>query len=166
METQEPTQLVEHTYEPTAEQADRAAALRKFNRLFVYIPIGFVVAIAIGIVIILLYVAVNPPSDEALLFISGMADVALVLAMLPILIIGAALLALIAYGYTQGRRRGTAPVRQTQRLLWRMDNVAGRVRVRTGEVATQVSRPFISLNGAVTYVKVLMQQIIRIIRRS
>ena len=165
MESQEITQT-ERSYEPTVEQAERAADLRRFNLLFVYGPIGLLAAITVSLIVILLVIAVSPPSDEALLFISGLADVALVIAILPILIVGAAGLALIAYGYYRGRQRGMAPVRQTQRLLWRMDNVVGRLRVRTGETADSVVRPFMSVNGAITYIKVLILQIVRIIKRG
>jgi uncharacterized integral membrane protein len=165
MDPQELSQ-VEQSYEPTQEQAERAATLRRFNMLFVYGPIGLIAGIALGLVIFLLIVALNPPSDDALQFISGLADVALVIALLPLLIVGAALLGLIAYGYVRARQQGMAPIRQTQRLLWRMDNVAGRLRGRTKEIASIVARPFISANSLVAYVKALMNQVLRLLKRS
>ena len=165
METQEVTQI-ERPYEPTAEQAERAAELRRFNRLFVYGPIGLISAIVVTLIVLLLIVAINPPSGEALLFISGLADVALVIAILPIVIVGAALLGLIGYAYITARKNGTAPIRQTQRLLWRMDNVVGRLRVRTERAAEGVIQPFLSMNGAVAYVKTLIMQIMRMVKRS
>ena len=165
MDSQELNQ-VEQSHEPTKEQAERAADLRRFNLLFVYGPIGLITAIVLGLVIVLLIVALNPPSDEALLFISGLADVALVIALLPFLIIGAALLGLIAYGYVRARQQGMAPVRQTQRLLWRMDNVVGRLRGRTEETALQVARPFISVHSIVAYIKTLINQVLKLVKRS
>ena len=165
MDAQELKQ-VEPSHEPTQEQAERAAALRRFNWMFIYGPIGLAAAITLGLVIFLLIIALNPPSDEALLFISGLADVALVIALLPFLIVGAALLGLIAYGYVRARQQGMAPVRQTQRLLWRMDNLVGRLRGRTKEAASQVARPFISAHSIVAYVKALMYQTSRLLKRS
>ena len=165
METREISQS-EHSYEPTVEQAARAAELRRFNLLFVYGPLGLLTASVIGVIVFLLVIAISQPSDEALLFISGLADVALVIAMLPILIVGAALLGLIAYGYYSGRQRGMAPVRQTQRLFWRMDNIVGRLRVRTDATANSVIRPLMSVGGAVTYVKVLIRKILKLVKRS
>jgi heme/copper-type cytochrome/quinol oxidase subunit 4 len=165
MDAQELSQA-EHSYEPTQEQAERAAELRRFNLLFIYGPIGLIAAIVLGLVAFLLIVAVNPPSDEALLFISGLADVAIVVALLPILIVGAALLSLIAYGYVRARQQGMAPIRQTQRLLWRMDNVVGRLRGRTKEIASIVASPFISANSLVAYVKALINQVLRLLKRS
>ena len=165
MDAQEISQ-VEQSYEPTQEQAERAAALRRFNMLFIYGPIGFITAIVLGLVIFLLIVALNPPGNEALLFISGLADVAIVVALLPILIVGAALLALVSYGYVRARQQGTAPVRQTQRLLWRMDNVVGRLRGQTKEIATKVARPFISANSVAAYIKTLMNQVMKLVKRS
>jgi len=165
METQEVIQP-EHEYEPTLEQAERAAALRRFNRLYIYVPIGLVSTITAVVVILLLIIAVNPPSAEALLFISGLADAALVIAMLPFVLLGAAGIALMAYAYSGARKRGTAPVRQTQRLLWRMDNLVGRVRVQTKRTANEIGRPFIRVNELVTYIRVLMLQLVKLVKRS
>jgi uncharacterized integral membrane protein len=165
METQDISQE-ERSYEPTSDQAERAAELRRFNMLFVYGPIGLLSAIVLGVIVVLLVIAISQTSAEALIFISGLADVAMVIAMLPILIVGAVLLSLIGYGYYRGRQRGMAPVRQTQRLLWRMDHVVGRLRVRTGMTADSIIRPFLLLNGAFTYVKVLLQQSVKLIKRG
>ncbi|UCG24950.1 MAG: hypothetical protein JSW55_02855 [Chloroflexota bacterium] len=165
MDTQDLSQA-EQSNVPTRKQAERDAALRKFNLLFVYGPIGLIGAVLLGLVILLLIVALNPPSDEALLFISGLADVAIVIALIPILIIGAAALGVIAYGYVRARQQGMAPVRQTQRLLWRMDNVIGRLRGRTEETASKVARPFISAHGIVAYIKSLINQALRLVKRS
>lgn len=164
METQEFTQA-EDLYQPTAEQAQRDAKLRRFNLLYVYTPIGLVSALAISIVVILLIVAVNPPSEETLIFLSGLADVALVIAMLPVIVVGAVLLGLIIYSFVQARRSGAAPVRQTQKLLWRMNNVVDRLQVRTAHVADAIVQPFMTLNGAFSYVKVLLGQILGMVKR-
>lgn len=165
METQEVIQT-ETVYEPTAQQAERAAALRRFNLLFVYLPIGLLSAIVVVIVVILLIVAIGQQNAEALLFLSGLADVALVIALLPVIVIGAVLLGLIFYGYTQGRKRGTAPIRQTQTLLWRMDNLVGRIYVRTATTADRIAQPFMTLQGAFAYVRSLITQLIHMVKRS
>lgn len=165
MDAQELSQ-VEESYKPTQEQAERAAALRRFNLLFVYGPVGLISAIVLGLVILLLIVVLNPPSDGALLFISGLADAALVIALLPIVIIGAALLSLIAYSYYRARQRGMAPIRQTQRLLWRMDVVVGKLRDLTKETASKVARPFILANSYAVYMKALAYQVLKLVKRS
>lgn len=165
MEAQEVTQS-EHDYEPTVEQAQRAASLRRFNILFVYAPIALVSVISLALIIFMLIVAVRPPSVEALIFISGLADAALIIATVPALVVGAAVLGIIAFGYSQARQSGAAPIRQTQRLLWRMDNIVGRLRARTDKTADDIAQPFISVNGLVTYIKVLITQLAKLIRRS
>lgn len=165
METQDLIQG-EQSYEPTARQAERAAALRRFNLLFVYLPIGLLMAAVLAIVVFLLIVAISPPGAEALPMISGLADAALTIALLPVLVVGAVLLALIVYGFVKSRQRGVAPIRQTQRLLWRLDNVVGQVRLRTSEVAPKVARPFISVQSVYAYIRALTQQITRLFRRS
>ena len=170
METQEIVQQdevqAESLYEPTAEQVERAYALRRFNLLFVYVPIGLISAIVVVLVVILLIVAIGQTNEQSLLFLSGLADVALVIALLPVIVIGAVLLGLIGYGYAQGRRSGMAPIRQTQRLLWRMDNLVGRLRVRTEQTADSVARPFLTLNGAAAYARTLFAQLINMVKRS
>lgn len=165
MEAQEVTQA-EYDYEPTVEQAQRASSLRKFNILFVYVPMALVGTISLGLIIFMLIVAVRPPNDEALLFISGLADAALIIAILPVVVVGIAVLGLVAYGYSRARQSGTAPIRQTQRLFWRMDNVVGRLGTRTNRIANDIARPFISVNGTITYIKVFINQLIKLIKRS
>jgi len=153
-------------YEPTAGQAKRAQELRRFNLLYVYLPIGLMSALTVVTVVLLLIVAITQPNVEALLWLSGLADIALVLAMLPVIVVGVIILSLSAYIYIQARRSGTAPIRQTQRLLWRMDNVVGRLRVRTDEAALVVAQPFFKLQGVVAYVRALIIQIIDMVRRG
>jgi len=165
METQEPSSAHD-SYEPTSAQAGRASALRRFNVLYVYAPLGFFAAVAVGMTVFLLIVALNPPGENALFLISGLADVALVLALLPVLIMGAAVLVMIGYAFVQARKRGTAPVRQTQRLFWRMENIVGRLYAQTQAGALAVTRPFISLHGAGAYLRELSRQISKLIRRS
>jgi len=165
METQEFTQH-EIQYEPSAEQTERAAKLRRFNLLYVYLPIGLISAVTIVTVAILLIVAIVQPSVESLLWLSGLADIALVIAMLPIIVIGAVIIALIGYTFTQARRREMAPIRQSQRLLWRMDNVVGRLRVRTDDVAAVIAQPFFKVHGAMAYVRTLATQIIGMVKRG
>jgi hypothetical protein len=165
MVTEESTHQ-EVLYEPTAGQAKRAQELRRFNLLYVYLPVGLMSAITVITVVLLLFVAITQPNVEAILWLSGIADIALVLAMLPVIAVGAFVLGLFAYIYIQARRNGTAPIRQTQRLLWRMDNVAGRLRVRTDEAAMVVIQPFFKLQGVVAYVRALITQIIDMVRRG
>lgn len=153
-------------FEPTTEQVQRAARLRRFNFAFVYLPIGLISALVIALVVIMLWVAIDPPSVEALLFISGMADVALIIAMLPVLVVGAVLLGLIVLGYVRGRQAGMAPIKQTQKLLWRMDRLVGRVKVRTEQTGVAVRQPFIDLNGAYAYVRMLFAELVGMIKRS
>lgn len=165
METQEIAHN-ETPYEPTTEQSERAAKLRRFNLLFIYVPIGLVAAIVIALIVIIVIMAINPPDDDTRLFLSGLADAALSLALLPILIVNAALLALAGYAFGRARKSGTAPVSATQRLLWRMDALVGRLRVRTEATAGMVAQPFLSINGAVAYLKMLITQLVRMVKRS
>lgn len=165
METQEIIQN-ETPYAPTAEQVERTARLRRFNLLFVYVPLGLVAALFLALIVIMLIMAINPPDDRSRLFLSGLADAALALALLPFLIVGAALVGLAAYGLNRARKNGTAPVRRTQTLLWRTDSLVGRLRARTQSAADLVVQPFLSINGSIAYVKMLITQLVKMVKRS
>jgi hypothetical protein len=153
-------------HQPTTEQTQRAAELRRFNLMFVYVPLGLVAAIVIALIVIMLIWAINPPDESARRFLSGLADAALIMALLPFLIVCAGLVGLAGYAYSQARKRGTAPVARTQRLLWRLDALVGRVTVRTVATTGLVVRPFLSINGGVAYLKMLITQLVRIVKRS
>ncbi|MGD2049286.1 MAG: hypothetical protein PVH03_07315, partial [Chloroflexota bacterium] len=70
-------------YTPTPSQLERGASIKRFNRLFVYLPISFFSVVAILITILLLYLSLNPPTDETLLTISGIADAVVILGTIP-----------------------------------------------------------------------------------
>lgn len=163
METQEEVH-VDTPFEPTAEQVQRAAALRRFNLLFVYIPFGLVGAAVLGLLVLMLIKAINQSDADALRLISGIADVALIIAVLPMLVVGAAIVAGLGFALSKGKK--SAPIGKTQRLLWRLDNQIGRLRVQIQSTSGVVVRPFQSVNGAITYVVVLMDRLIKMVKRS
>ncbi|MGD8583934.1 MAG: hypothetical protein PVH65_02980 [Chloroflexota bacterium] len=156
----------ETPFEPTSEQTQRAAKLRRFNLLFVYVPVGLVTVIVIALVVVMLIVAINPANEDARLFLSGLADAALALALLPILMVGALLVGLAGYTLSQSRKKGVAPVIRTQRLLWRVDALVSRLRTGAERTAGMVAEPFLTVNGAVAYIRMLITQLVKIIKRS
>jgi hypothetical protein len=165
METEEIIH-VEAPYQPTAEQDERAARLRRFNLTFVYLPIGLLAALVVVVVVIMLIIAVNPPQGDSLAFLSGLADVTLIIAICPMLLVGAGLLGLVGYIFSEARRRGTAPVRTTEMLLWRLDALAVRLRGRTESAASKVVAPLMTMHGAIAYVKSLITQFVGMVKRS
>lgn len=165
MEMQEIVQN-ETPYAPTAEQVERTTRLRRFNLMFVYVPLGLVAALVVALVVIMLIMAINSADEHSRLFLSGLADAALALALLPFLIVGAVLVGLAAYGLNRARKNGTAPVRRTQMLLWRTDSFIGRLKARVETTADLVAQPFLSINGSVAYLKMLITQLVKMVKRS
>jgi hypothetical protein len=151
---------------PSPLQEERAKAISRFNRLFIYTPIVILSLISLALVITLLYFVFNPPSSDAYATISGIADAIVIMGVFPLIITTGALLVIIFSIYVRGRRRGFAPVRGTQRFLWRVDWALSDVRQITGQVADQIARPFISIHAFSAYLRGFFHQLVRLLKRS
>lgn len=164
-------EVVATTYRPTLEQHQRAAALRRFNWLFVYTPIIVLSLAALIFVILLLWGVLSTGIEGTSAFVSGLADVIVILFTLPLLILcavgPAALVAMIVLAVRRRRDPQAASVlERLHRLLWRLDNIVERVLVRTKELAPRVGEPLINLHARTAYVKTLTNRLKRILTRS
>jgi hypothetical protein len=153
-------------YTPTTVQQERAASIKRFNRLFVYLPISFFSVLAILLTILLLYLSLNPPTDETLSTISGIADSVVILGIVPTLVLCAIVPALFLVTTFQARKQGMAPLRQLQFLLWRMDSGIGLVRQKVNETAPKIARPFITVHSKFAFFQTLLKRIPHLFRRS
>jgi hypothetical protein len=153
-------------YTPTPSQLERGASIKRFNRLFVYLPISFFSVVAILITILMLYLSLNPPTDETLLTISGIADAVVILGTIPAIIVCGIFPALFLVAVVQARQRGMAPLRQLQTLFWRMDSGIGLVRQKVNETAPKIARPFIVVYAKFAYFQALIKKIPHLFRRS
>lgn len=153
-------------YIPTPIQQERAASLRRFNRLYVYVPVSLFSVVAILITVFLLYLSLNPPTEETLKTISGIADAVLILGTIPAIIVCGIVPTLILVTTVQARKRGMAPLRQLQTLLWRMDSGVGMVRQKVDETAPKIARPFITVHAKLVYFQTLLKRIPHLLRRS
>lgn len=153
-------------YTPTTSQLERAASIKRFNRLFVYLPISFFGVVAILLTILMLYLSLNPPTEETLLTISGIADAVVILGTVPAIIVCGIVPALFLVTTIQARQRGMAPLRQLQTLLWRMDSGIGLVRQKVDETAPKIARPFIIVQAKIAYFQALIKKIPHLFRRS
>jgi hypothetical protein len=70
-------------YRPSAEQLNRDEALKRFNRLYVMVPIAIAAVIALALIVTLTIFAFLPNNVEARRFISGLADLIIILITLP-----------------------------------------------------------------------------------
>lgn len=153
-------------YTPTPIQQERDASLRRFNRLYIYFPILFFSLAAILITVFLLYLSLNPPTEETLLTISGIADAVVILGTIPVIIICGIVPTLFLVTTVQARKRGMAPLSQLQTLLWRMDSGVGMVRQKVDETAPKIARPFITIQAKLVYFQTLVKSIPHSFRRS
>ena len=82
------------SYEPSKAQMERAAARRRFNRLYIYTPILIATAVSLAITGFMIWSIFAPNATENAAFLSGLADVILILILLPLVIIWGAIVAL------------------------------------------------------------------------
>ena len=159
------------TYWPTPEQRQRAAALRRFNWLFVYTPIIVLSLAALILVILLLWGVLSPDTAATRAFASGLADIIVILLSLPLLILcavgPAGLIAMIVLAVRRRRDPQAASIlERLHRLLWRLDNIVERVLLRTKELSPRIASPVINLHARTAYLRTLTNRLKRILTRS
>lgn len=105
-------------YQPTTEQLARDQALKRHNRLYVLLPLGIAVIIALGLLITLIVLAFLPNHDSIRQFISGMADIVIILASIPMTLLCAVLpIAYVALALNRRQQRKLYP--QTGPMAYR-----------------------------------------------
>lgn len=159
------------TYIPDVAQRARAAALRRFNWLYVYTPIIVFSLVALILVILLLWGVLSPNIEGTNAFVSGLADMIIILFSLPLLLLCAlgpvALVAMIVLTIQRRRDPQATPILDRLHvLLWRLDNLVERVLVRTKELAPRVAEPVIRAHARAAYLKTFFNRVKRILIRS
>ena len=153
-------------YQPTVAQLERAAAIRRFNFLFVYLPIGFISLVALVTVFGLLYMAIFPPNEETLQTISGMADAATILGIVPLLVLCAIVPTLAVVATVQGKRHGIAPIMQLQLLFWRLDAGMASLKRTIGRLAQKLANPFITIQAVFAFARSFLRRITSIFKQG
>lgn len=115
----------EEKYQPTPEQIARATAQRRFNALFVYSPLLLFTLALLGFSIAMIYFAVVREPWRPM--VSAVADLLVILTVLPTLLLCALLPAGAVAVVIQGRQRGWTPLHSLQVLFWRLDSLVSRV---------------------------------------
>jgi hypothetical protein len=152
--------------DPTSSQLERAAAIKRFNTLYIYLPIGFGAFLVVGIVILLLIAVLSSPELQTLLTVSAVADIVVIAWIIPTMIACAIVPSLFIFLTVQGRQRGSAPIRQLQLLLWRADNILWMVHEKVNDIVPRVANPFIRAHAVAAFVSALFKNILRIFSRS
>ncbi len=147
-------------YLPTPEQMERAAALRRFNRLYVYIPFGIFSSLVLLTVITLFAGVFIVGSQNALSFISALADISVVLTTIPLILLGVLLLAGVAAFYYNGRSTPKQKYGRIQIFLWRLNNLSDKLNNKTTAVAPKSTKPINASHGLSSYISTLIKTII------
>jgi hypothetical protein len=150
---------VSATFEPTAVQLERASALKRFNRWIIYLPLGLLTTAVLGLLIYLLILAIWPPYEDTHLFLSGIADIILILFMLPVVLIFGLLLVGIFGGaiyWRQSRKEEGEPSLQRRYgrlrlLLWKGDQKLGALSRQIDQLLPKVTDPVIRFNAFMAY---------------
>ncbi len=160
-------------YEPSPSQLAREAALKRFNWMFVYVPVTILGLIVLGLVIFMIWAAVtNSPEDHLFSLLSGTADIILIsCAILPAMLvcaIGPALAGLLIYR-TNERRKLTPEERRSklQVLLWRVDQLITKIQTRLRDsYLDQVVRPVIKGHALAAALRTIADNIRKLLGRN
>lgn len=149
-------------YQPRAEQILRAKATRRFTRLYVYLPLGFLAAVILIFSLYLLYIAIFPPNADTRIFLSGLADFILIVWLIPTtLIFGLVMTAAIGgylyykYGMDDEQKPlpPAPPYGRLRTFLWRSEAVLIQLIPKLVEAENKVARPVIQLNAIIAYIE-------------
>ena len=143
-------------------QREREAALKRFNRLYVLVPI-IVVSVISVLIIALMIVAVlamsisDTVNPDFISFVSGLADITIIMFTIPMIILmisGPMLLGAMINNSRKRRKLGKPAFDQGgsfQVLLWKLDNLIQKSQTKTNEVAPQMADQVIRFNESLAY---------------
>ncbi|MBK8901922.1 MAG: hypothetical protein IPM53_12100 [Anaerolineaceae bacterium] len=158
---------------PTAVQLERARALKRFNLWTVYVPMGVVGTAVFALLVYLFIIAIWPPYEDTRLFLSGIADIILILTLLPVVLLFGLLLAGIiggAYYWRKSRNESDAPALQKQYgrlrlLLWKADQKLSGLYRRLDQLMPRVAGPVIRYNAFQAYLSTWLDHLKRQFKR-
>ena len=162
-----------NTFVPTAVQRERVNALKQFDRWMVYVPLGLLAAAVLGVVIYLLIIAIWPPYEDTRLFLSGVADIIMILFMLPVVLIFGLLLVGLIGGFAywrQSRNNDNVPPLQKEYgrlrlLLWKVDQKLSGVYQQADQMLPMVANPVIRFNAVLAYINAWLAQLTKRLNR-
>ena len=140
-------------YVPTTAQKGRAAALRRFNWLFVYGPTIFFTLVAAALMIFMLVRALPDDGEASRSLISGIADLVIIVSTVPVTILVALVPAAAITIVIQARQRKMAPLQRLQQILWQVESFLGKVQIKVNEIAPKLARPIIQGNAIFALIK-------------
>ncbi len=155
-----------NVYQPTAAQLERAASLRRFNWMYVYIPLGL---FGLGVLVLMglmLWGVFSPNITGTREFVSGLADIIIIFTILPLLLLCAIVPGLAIAYIIYKQKQPKQPHGRLQLLFWRLDTLLGKTHGRIGTGMTMVSKPVIEGHARAAYFSEMFKQIKKILKRS
>lgn len=156
-------------YTPTAEQLERAKARRRFNLLFIYLPLTIAAIGVVTLVVLMVIGVLNPMPETSRGFVSGLADLIIILVTLPLaLVCGAVPLGLGGYLIHRRRQKPAPPVQtgepapaygRLQRLFWKLEDLIVKSRGKSDEIMPKVAQPLIRGNAFFAYIETMLKHI-------
>ena len=160
---------VENTaVKPTPNQLGRTHALKRFNLLFVYLPIAVGVLILIGVIGFISWLTFGPQAETAVPAMSSMADLILILIMLPLTLIGllgpAALIGIIYWIIKQRQQKKERPNHAEEGILiqkyaWQIETILDKLLINIQSILSKAVKPVIQLNVWLTSVEKTVQKL-------
>jgi hypothetical protein len=154
-----PPPYQEPTFQPTAAQLERDRILRRRNRLYIYLPLGIVSFIALLLLVLILIGIFAPGVVGTEEFISAVADIIVILWIIPAMIL-VSILPIIYVAYLLNRRQKrkldpqTGPLAYRSRLqifAWRLQVFMDQAEGKTNQVAPKAAEPVVNFNAWITY---------------
>ncbi len=159
-------------FSPSAEQKQRAEALKRFNRLYVLTPVIVATTAAVLIITLMLVATLAPGISVNTEFISALADITIMMILFPMILLmltGPLLLMAIINTSRKRRKLGKPAFDQGggfQVLLWKLDLLIQKSQRKTNEVAPQMANQVIRFNETLAFIEAFIKQFAHYFRRS
>jgi hypothetical protein len=153
------------SYEPSAAQVERAAALRRFNWLYVYAPLGLLALLALVLVGLLAWGVLSPHVVGTAAFASGLADIIIILTIIPLQVL-CAIVPLAAIGYVLYRRQ--QPKREhgrLQTLFWKIDTFLDKAAAKVDTALPKAANPVIRGYALAAYWRTFINAVKKLVIR-
>ncbi|MEM7336447.1 MAG: hypothetical protein AAF490_30490 [Chloroflexota bacterium] len=162
------TSTGQSVYQPTPQQLERTRALKRFNLLFVYLPIGLFTAIVLVVMGFLVWLTFGGRAESTLTAVSGMADLILILILIPLVAIG--LLGPISLGgliywlvQQRKKKQESDPPQQgnlVQRFTWQVETRSDTFLSKFQDILAKAVQPIIQFNAWLESIERAVQRLI------
>jgi hypothetical protein len=149
----------EQEYIPANSQLERARKIRRFNWFAVYLPVSLISLIGLLALILMIYLALVKPGEETLQTVSGFADAIAILGMIPLTLLCAVVPALLIIATIQARRKNRAPIRQFQKLMWRLESRIQAFDEPVNRLTTRIANPIITIQARSAFLGTIIRRL-------